>query len=136
MDLKLTRKEYREDGIIGEITELKSGKHFCVSMEHAYDSKNGDGSYAPKLPKGTYRCVRGIHRLHDMKPFETFEVTEVPGHYGILIHVGNYNKDSEGCILIGYGYGGDPRVISQSRMTFAKFMNLQLGVKEFTLVVE
>jgi hypothetical protein len=136
MNLTLKRTDYREDGCFGNIFD-ESGKQIGVTLEHAFDAGHGIGSYAPKIPPGTYKCVRGQHRLdHSTSPFETFEVTGVQGHSGILFHVGNYNKDSDGCILVGHGYGGDPRMIYQSKMTFDSFMNLQHNVNEFTLTVE
>jgi len=137
MNLTLKRTDNREDGIFGVLTETDSGKQVAVTLEHSYDSGLGNGSYAPKVPPGIYKCARGMHKLHNMRqPFETFEVMGVKGHKGILFHVGNWNNDSEGCILVGHGYGGDPRMISQSRMTFSKFMALQHGINEFTLIVE
>lgn len=135
MNLTLKRTDFREDGCFGILTRDDSGKQIAVTLEHSYDSGNGDGSYTAKLKPGVYTCVRGTHRLHDKKPFETFEITGVKGHYGILFHVGNYNDDSEGCVLVGHYFGGEPRMISQSRMTFAAFMALQKGVKSFKLTV-
>ena len=135
MNLKLRRTDHREDGIFGVLLD-NTGKQIAVTLEHAYDSGHGNGTYVPKLPVGAYQCVRGTHRLHNKVPFETFEITGVKGHSGILFHVGNKNNDSDGCVLLGNSYGGEPRVIANSRMTFEAFMNLQHGVNSFTLTVE
>ena len=92
MIVTLKRTEFRDDGIFGE---LSAGNLNLVTLEHSYDKK-------PKIPVGTYKCVRGVHHLANMvHPFTTFEVTGVPGHTNILIHPGNWNSDSEGCILVG-----------------------------------
>lgn len=136
MNLRLKRNDRRDDGTFGQLFDDK-GKQIAVTLEHSFDAGHGVGSYAPKLPNGIYKCVRGMHKLdHSPAPFETFEITGVPGHSGILFHVGNYNKDSDGCVLLGLGYGGDPRMIYQSKMTFDSFMNLQHNVNEFILEVE
>ena len=135
MNLKLKNMDFREDGIFGILLD-ENNKQIAVTLQHAYDSGLGDGSYAPKLPNGEYNCIRGMHKLHDLKPFETFKVNGVFGHSGILFHIGNYNKDSDGCILLGHGYGGDPRQLYMSRTTFESFMALQHGVDEFILTVE
>lgn len=134
--LRLARQAFEHDGIIGTLYDDSSGA-IAVTLEHAYSSGHGDGSYIPKLPNGTYTCKRGMHRLHDLKPFETFEVEGVPGHDNILFHVGNWNDDSEGCILLGAKVlTGTSTVITESRITFSKFMNLLKDLNTFTLVVE
>lgn len=138
MNLILTRTEATQDGIFSELTD-ENGTHVCVTLEHAYDSGEGNGSYAPKLKPGTYQCVRGQHRLAKMKlPFTTFEITGVPGHTNILFHVGNYNDDSEGCILLGKmtTYLENHKCITHSKDTFASFMDMQNKVDEFTLTVK
>lgn len=136
MDLKLKRIDYFSDGIFGELSD-STGHKLAVTLEHAYDSGNGNGSYSPKLPNGTYTCLRGVHKLHDGVPFETFEITGVPGHTGILFHVGNYNKDSDGCVLVGTNQEtvGKVHMIDESRYAFKRFMDSQKGKDKFTLTV-
>ena len=132
MDLILTRREYRADGIFGEIEDADGGDFLFLTLEHSYD-------LMPKLPAGTYICERGIHRLSDLKPFETFEVMNVEGHSGILFHVGNYNDDSSGCILLGLGRGftlKNGKMLTNSRVAFDKFMRLQGDVDSFKLIVK
>lgn len=136
MNLRLKRFDRREDGVFGQLFDDKD-KQIAVTLEHSIDAGHGNGSFTSKLPNGIYKCVKGMHRLdHSDKPFETFEITGVPNHTGILFHVGNYNRDSDGCVLLGHGYGGEPRMLYQSRMTFDSFMNLQHNVTEFILEVE
>jgi hypothetical protein len=135
MDLKLIRKAYTLYGIFGEIRG-PSDELICVTLEHAY--KEGD-NYVPKVAPGTYTCVRGVHKLSNLNPFEAFEVKGVPSFQtcavsGILFHIGNYNRDSEGCVLLGMGKGTG--CILESREAFDKFMALQEGVDSFTLQIE
>lgn len=120
--------------------ESEDGNLILQTLEHSYefrpDSTSVSTSYFPKIPSGTYLCVRGEHQLEGMaQPFETFEVTNVPGHTNILIHPGNFNKDSEGCILIGLSRDGDKDIL-QSRAAFEAFMDFQKGVDSFTLKLE
>jgi hypothetical protein len=82
------------DGVFGHIPELN-----LVTLEHAYS--RGDGSFHAKVPQGRYKCVRGQHTLPNGHKLETFEVTHVPGHTGILFHPGNKYQDSAGCFLPG-----------------------------------
>jgi hypothetical protein len=133
MDLTLKRNDYTPEGIFSTLTD-ESGAVIAITLDHAYDSGHGDGSYQPKLRPGTYSCIRGTHRLHNMThDFETFEITGVKGHTNILFHAGNFNKDSDGCVLLGNERHGD--MIMNSKVTFSYFMSLQEGVDQFTLTV-
>lgn len=141
MNLTLERKAREADGVFGVLTD-ETGNFTCVTLEHAYDSGHGDGSYTSKLQPGTYKCVRGLHRLHGMtNSFETFEITGVVGHTNILFHVGNFNEDSEGCVLLGRRIAQRDapetgNMITSSRNTFNAFMDLQKGVDAFNLTVK
>lgn len=139
MDLILTRKDRRPDGIFSELRN-QTGELLAVTLEHAYPSPFPEGSgWAPKIPNGTYTCRRGQHRLHGMtEDFSTFEITGVAGHQNLLFHWGNYNKDSEGCVLVGkaLAQAGASEMITNSRATFAELMELQAGLEHFTLTVQ
>lgn len=135
MNLTLARQDARSDGIFS-LLQGDGGKIIAWTLERAHPRDSG--GYAPKIPAGTYRCVRGIHHLERVKgPVETFEITGVPGHTGVLFHVGNFNNDSEGCVLLGQSIAKDvgPWMLSQSRKAFLAFMQLQSGLPEFPLTV-
>ena len=135
MNLTLVRTDFRADGIFGELKDEKS-KVIAYTLEHAY--QQDDGSFAPKVPVGVYTCNRSSHLLHGMtNPFETFEVLSVPGHTGVLVHWGNFNKDSEGCILVGEAIMPSPKgqMITNSRAIFAEFMQTETGINQFQLTV-
>lgn len=108
----------------------------CWTLDHAYPVGIGNDP-EPKLYDGVFTCVRGPHRLHGMtEDFETFEITGVKGHTDILFHWGNWNKNSDGCVLTGRALiKGDPWMVTDSRDTFAEFMKLQEGVDSFQLTV-
>ena len=128
----LTRTDFRPDGIMGEFTFDGDPGRFCVTLEHSYDNQ-------PKLQPGTYSCVRGVHTLHNGIPFTTFEITGVAGHTGILFHAGNFNRDSEGCVLIGRDVSTDPNtgeeMVTGSKLEFAQFMERLDGIDTFQLTV-
>lgn len=138
MNLTLKNTEYTPDGIFGELLDENLNR-VAFTLQHAYDSGNGIGSYVPKVPPGAYLCVKGEHKLEGMTSyFTTYEVTKVQGCTGILFHVGNFNKDSAGCILLGSGIELDnnPPMITASRLAFQDFIVLQSGLDSFTLVVK
>jgi len=133
---RLVHNYFGEDGIIGEFYFEGQDTPFMNTLEHAYQQE--DGSYAPKIHDGTFHCVRGTHALHDGVPFETFEVTGVAGHSGLLCsHVGNYNRDSDGCVLAGEKVVviDGVSMINNSKATFLSYMAQLAGVNEFDLEV-
>lgn len=135
MNLKLIRKQYRFDGIFSELRD-ESGNLVAVTLEHAYP--NDHGGFEPKIPVGVFTCVRGAHRLRGMaQDFLTFEITGVEGHSNLLFHWGNYNHDSEGCILVGKDEVQIQNVemIEHSKDTFKNLMELQKDVDTFSLQV-
>lgn len=141
MILYLTRFDIDADGCLGHLhNEDRSFE--LATIERVYEDKPGDESpysYEPKLQPGTYKCVRGLHRLKANSPeFETFEITGVAGHWGILFHSGNYQKDSDGCVLVGAGHQADSlglRYVYGSRTAFKALMSHLQGLNEFTLEV-
>jgi hypothetical protein len=116
------------DGVFGTMFD-ENGQQIAVTLEHSF---NG----VPKVAAGTYTCERHApNRL----PYETFELQNVPDFQGkpvtgILIHIGNYNSDSDGCILVGSHRNGE--MIMDSKITFAKIMDLLKDVDSFLLTVE
>lgn len=130
MKLILERNDQRSSGIFGVLSD-EAGNLLAVTLEHAYFSSE---TWLPKIPPGSYQCVRGLHRLHGMaEPFSTFEITGVTGHSNLLFHWGNYNRDSDGCVLLGRERYGS--IISHSKDTFAEFMKLLENESSFQLEV-
>lgn len=139
MNLILQRTQVRKDGIFSELHD-ENGRLIAVTLEHAFPILDRHDAWSARIPPGEFKCVRGEHYLHGMTtPFETFEVYGVLGHVGILFHWGNFNKDSEGCVLLGdrvRSIGQGPQMILNSKVTFEKFMALQQGLDTFELAVK
>jgi hypothetical protein len=135
MNLRLERRFYRPDGIFSDLKD-DTGKLIAVTLEHAY--MDASGKFVPKIPQGAFTCKRGPHRLHGMSSdFMTFEICGVAGHSNLLFHWGNYNKDSEGCILVGksIAFLNGMKMITRSRESFDQLIRLQDGVDSFQLIV-
>lgn len=134
MNLKLSRTAFKETGIYGEIESAEDGKKLFFTIEHAFPGESASGKFwYPIIPIGTYKCIRGQHKLHNGIPFETFMVTGIEGHTGVLFHIGNYNKDSEGCICLGKAPMVDG--VNRSGEAFKEFIELQRTTDEFMLEV-
>jgi hypothetical protein len=136
MDVTLKRIDYLPEGIFGEIRDA-AGDLIAVTLEHAYDDQVG--GWTTKVAGGIYTCVRHApNRL----PYETFMLENVPPFQthpvtGILIHIGNFNKDSDGCILIGTNLSmiGGVQAIANSKAAFDQFMQMQDGLSSFRLSI-
>lgn len=107
-----------------------SGKFFCFTLEPP-DRNNGLDSC---IPVGEYSCKR----YSSAKYPDTFEVTNVPNRSYILIHSGNIDKHSLGCILLGSnaGYLEGKRAVLSSKSAFKKFMKTLGSIPEFNLVIK
>lgn len=130
MTLRLENVDFSPDGIFGVLEDPQTA--FALdTLQHSYE---GPGGYVPKLSPGIYTCTKGIHKLKNMiDEFITFQVENVPGHTGILFHCGNFNSDSDGCILVGFRKEGE--AILESQLAFQHFMDYTKDVDSFTLEV-
>lgn len=131
MDLKLVRGRTNLYGVFGQLLD-SANNVIAVTLEHAYLEND---EYVTKLSEGTYICTRyDSPRLGH----EVFAIPRAPDFYGakvsyIEFHMGNYNKDSQGCILLGSQFGAG--CILDSKIAFEKFMALQTGCDFFQLEV-
>lgn len=133
MKFTLKRTECGAFGAFG-ILNSEDGSFACNTLEHAYPCGS---DFTPKVPAGSYRCQLGPHQLSTGPQFQAYEIQNVPGHSNILIHPGNTQGDSSGCILVGLTRGaisGVPAVL-QSRLAFQRFMELTAGAQTIELEV-
>lgn len=83
-----------------------------------------------RIPGGDYICTP----YSGTKFKDVYLVKDVPNRTAILFHVGNFERDTEGCILVGLGAGmmkSEPAVM-QSQDGFAIFKAV-IGQQNFKL---
>lgn len=135
-DLVLTRKYY-ENGVQGV---LRLPNHLSVAtLERPWLDNQRSISC---IPEGTYtlrkRNSAVVERTSRGEFPEGWEVTDVPGRTYIMFHVGNYIRDSEGCVLVGYKHGfheGQP-VVWSSMIGMRIFMEALNAKDEWTLLIK
>lgn len=94
---------------------LVEGEHFCNTLELPWvDNQRGISC----IPLGTYE-VRLLPSKRWGRPIP--HIQNVPGRSAIEIHIGNFLRDTDGCVLLGNRFLRDD-VILGSRLAFEKFM--------------
>lgn len=81
---------------LGEMTILKNGQEIfsCKTLELPWKDNERNSSC---IPTGSYHVVKRFSERYK----NHFHLTNVPGRSMILIHIGNYYSQTEGCILVG-----------------------------------
>lgn len=81
----------------------------------------------PCIDKGTYRIgYQYSNKFGRNMPF----LLSVNGRVGIMIHTGNYPKDTQGCILVGRNL--QKGSVSNSKKTFDNVNSIIQGVVNLT----
>lgn len=119
--MKLQRV-YKGDGVALGVLRDDDGKMFWTTFEDK------------PIPTGTY-TVRWTSKEENPKHGPCWEVQNVPGRTDILIHPGNDENDSDGCILPGLGFNSDKRAISLSIIGYARLRKFLARMRVFTLVI-
>lgn len=87
------------------------------------------------IPAGTYTWVKKISSKTDNQP--TLALLNVQGRSGILVHWGNSEEDTQGCILVGKAlanFDGDI-CVTQSKVAWAELMKILQGIDTGTITI-
>ena len=108
MKLKVVRYHSSDDFTLGMLLEETEGREFlCYTLEDEYRENKISGE--TRIPDGTYkitlRTVGGFHGRYAKKYGSMHKgmlwVRDVPGFEYILIHTGNTDEHTAGCLLVG-----------------------------------
>jgi len=135
--MKLTVNRFHEtkEETIGRLSI--DGKFECFTLEDQHRDLKVKGD--TRIPAGTYeiklRNMGGHHARYAAK-FPAFHkgmlwLQNVPGFEFILIHIGNTDKDTEGCLLVGKGWTEKQQRASVIASTSAYADMYQKVVKAF-----
>lgn len=123
--MKLLVKRFHKSAVSTKGELWLDSEPYCYTLEppeHHADVK-------PRaIPLGTYDVtIRHSPRFQRLMP----HVENVPGFEGILIHIGNYAHDTEGCLLVGENsLPGFPDFIGDSKKVFDPLFRTLLEAKE------
>ena len=147
MELLLKRIARREKYTIGRL--YIDGEYFCDTLE---DTDRGlaqaDGLAVCKrkkipgvtaIPTGRYRVVTNVvsPRFSKFKQYQFCggklpRIINVPAFEGVLIHIGNYPNQTEGCVLVGKNTVVG--AVMESAVTFRRLMDRLKGVKGYIYI--
>ncbi len=125
------------------------GKFECYSLEDEAREMKVPGE--TRIPEGTYAIALrtfGEHHLKYQKLFPDIhkgmlEISNVPGFTDILIHRGNTEQDTAGCLLVGDGVNNNtvaPALLAEStpayKRLYGKVIEALLGGENVMILLE
>lgn len=129
-----------------------NGVYFCDTLEDVDRGLSSDMSldeikkkkvpHVTAVPTGTYEVTLAVKspRFGSRVYYKNLcdgklpRLIGVPGYEGVLFHVGNTAKDTDGCILLGQN-----KVVGQvinSRAVYTKFYNKIKGASSIKLTIK
>ena len=109
MHLRLSRIESNDKCTRGVLTV--DGEAICVTLENPWLDNQEDISC---IPAGIY----GLKPFNGATKKNVYQIMDVPDRTYVLIHIGNTEKNTEGCVLPGSYYGelaGEPAVLNSGK---------------------
>jgi hypothetical protein len=143
MELNIKRIARRETYTVGRL--YIDGKYFCDTLEDKDRGLRQDMPVAiisatkrkgiTAIPTGRYRITLAVQSPKFSKR-ATYQfcngylprLINVPGYDGVLIHIGNTARDTEGCLLVGRNT--QVGKVLDSRKTFIELYDRLLGAKD------
>jgi len=119
----LELKRHKSDSVctIGELFINHSPVVFCQTLEDIVRPNGIKIAGKTAIPAGEYLVALDFsQRFNKVMP----HIMNVPNFEGIRIHSGNWDTDTDGCILVGHTDSTHPDMVLHSRDTFAKLYPL------------
>jgi len=143
MELNIKRIARRETYTVGRL--YIDGKYFCDTLEDKDRGLRQDMPVAviratkrkgiTAIPTGRYRITLAVQSpKFSKRAIYQFcngylpRLINVPGYDGVLIHIGNTARDTEGCLLVGRNT--QVGKVLDSRKTFIELYDRLLGAKD------
>ena len=143
MELNINRIARRETYTVGRL--YIDGKYFCETLEDKDRGLRQDMPVAviratkrkgiTAIPTGRYRVTLAVQSpKFSKRAIYQFcngylpRLINVPGYDGVLIHIGNTARDTEGCLLVGRNT--QVGKVLDSRKTFIELYDRLLGAKD------
>jgi len=120
--INLIRDDQNEIRTLGAMFDGE--ERICETLELPWKNNQHNISC---IPEGKYLCKIAYSPVHKR---DVYWIQNVPNRDSVEIHIGNFTKDTKGCILLGITRAHD--YILRSKEAFNKFME-RMAKKDFTL---
>ena len=109
VNLLLIRDTFTKKSTIGKLHI--NGETFCDTLENPWLDNQRNISC---IPEGQYKVRLRLARESATRDYLHLLVQDVPNRKWILVHIGNYPSQTQGCILVGNGREQD--AVNNSRL--------------------
>ncbi|EOH5321482.1 DUF5675 family protein [Campylobacter jejuni] len=138
MKITINRRYTGKTCVIGKFKVLDDKEKIlfeCFSLEE--DKEGLESGKDLRIPAGVYdlkrhspsrfeNTLRSITKKDDDTMINVYN-DDVPSSRAILIHWGNTDKDTQGCILLGHTKDNNNESVGQSRQACKEFYDLMHG---------
>ncbi len=131
VNLLIIRDTFTEKSTIGKL--FINGESFCDTLENPYINNERNISC---IPEGQYKVRLRLARESATRDYLHLLVQDVPNRKWILVHIGNYPSQTQGCILVGNGR--EHNAVNNSRLAMDLVIKeiLNLGGENINLIIK
>ena len=125
----IIRDEFTDKSVLGKL--YLNGEFYGHTLELTWKDNQKSVSC---IPKGVYEARKRGGDESGKYKYQHIEILDVPDRSLILIHVGNFPKNTKGCVLLGttraFNFVGD------SRKAFYKLMYDLQNFEELEVIIK
>ena len=131
INLLLIRDEFTDKSTLGKL--FLNGEMFCQTLELPYLDNQRSISC---IPEGEYKVRLRTAKESSSRDYLHLLVQDVKGRSYILVHIGNFPRDTKGCILVGQSRQQDR--VNNSRIAMELLLKeiLNLGGTNINLIIK
>ena len=131
INLLLIRDDFSEKSTLGKL--FLNGEMFCDTLELSWLDNQRSISC---IPEGEYKVRLRTAKESATRDYLHLLVQDVEGRSYILVHIGNYPRDTKGCILVGQSRQQDSVYNSRLAMELLIKEVLNLGGTNINLIIK
>ena len=130
-NLLIIRDEFTDKSTLGKL--FLNGDMFCQTLELPYLDNQRSISW---IPEGEYKVRLRTAKESSSRDYLHLLVQDVKGRSYILVHIGNFPRDTKGCILVGQSRQQDR--VNNSRIAMELLLKeiLNLGGTNINLIIK